>query len=135
MKILSFTLIIVLSNASLNLECENDKSATTPRYEIVSGKGEIPFDRAYGLNITLPLPESKLLTLLQELKLGYESFAQRGTKINTPHPILDPEAVDFEKIQKCYKIYGRKPREAYLAFVDENNRVVYIENDFIYPAP
>ena len=135
MKILSFTLTIILIKASLSLDCENNKSAPTPRYEIVSGKGELPFDRAYGLNILLPLPESKLLTLLDKLKLQYELFAQRGTNTKIPHPILDPAAVEYESIQKCYKIYGRKPREAYLAFVDEKNRVVYIENDFIYPAP
>lgn len=135
MKTIIFTLTIILTMAPANSHGQDGKMAATGRYEIFSGRGELPFDRAYGLKISLPVSEAEFLAILDNLRLHCHLLGRRGTQVKVPPPLHHPEAVNLTDIEKCYQIYGRKPGETYRAYIDTKHRVVYIENAFSYAIP
>lgn len=117
----------------------NKRLETMQQANIVAGPGEKTFAEKYGLNITLPMAEKDFLGILEHLKLRYELYGERGTNREIP-PVRHSETIDLAKMQKCYQIYGAVDRvrligEMYRAYVDKDQRVVYIENAFDYTGP
>jgi len=105
---------------------------------IVAGPGEKTFNERYGLRLALPMDEKAFLGTLDRLKLRYELYGQRGSEREMPKPRRS--AIDMSRIIKCYQIYGdldvkRGVGAVYRSYVDEKNRVVYIENTFDYTGP
>ncbi|MGH7239192.1 MAG: hypothetical protein ACREHG_03890 [Candidatus Saccharimonadales bacterium] len=106
---------------------------------IVAGYGEQTFAEQYRLNIKLPMPEAKFLTLLKKLGLGYDTCGERGGAIEIPRP-RHVTSVDLSKVQKCYEVYGGIDKvdhigRYYTVYVSTNHQVIYIENDFAFSGP
>jgi hypothetical protein len=113
-------------------------SHKTSSPDIVAGPGEKSFAERYNLKLTLPIPETNLLAILERLHLSYELYGGRGTARAIP-PVLHSRGIDTSRFERCYQIYGgvdnvRHIGEAYLAYVDHNGEVLYIENHFSYTA-
>jgi len=135
--------ITVLVGAIVFASCcvagKSDKIMTNSnRNNIVAGPGEKTFAENYALKISLPISEREFLSLVGRLGLHHEHYGERNTAMIIPTP--RHSKFDLANIEKCYKIYGRVDRANhvgmdYRAYVDQNHRVVYIENDFSYPAP
>ena len=106
---------------------------------VVAGPLEKTFEENHNVRLGLPLSEDRFLKILEELHLPYELDGQRGTNMIIPSP-WHSKKLDMSKIQKAYHIYGKmnhnqRSREMYRAFVDEQGRVVYLENVFAYTGP
>jgi hypothetical protein len=131
-----YVLIIAISVAATGVySCghmnENEGDADRAHQSnIASGPREETFNQRYNLNISLPMPEKKFLDLLDHLKLSYEPTSE----VLVP---LHSRNFDLSKIKRSYQIYGDTGRigKKYRAYVDREDRVVYIENAFTYPIP
>ena len=93
----------------------------------------------YHLKLTLPMPESDFVALLDRLKLYRQTCGERGTDDTLP-TLRQQSTIDVTRFQKCYDIIGdrdfaRRIGEGWRAFTDRNHRVIYIENDFSYTGP
>ncbi len=106
---------------------------------IIAGTGERTFAEKYDLFLKLPMRQSEFVALLHKLHLLYEVCGDRATNMEIP-PARHSRSLDVLRIQKCYQIYGSIDRsrgigEMYRAYVDQEDRVVYIENAFSYTGP
>jgi hypothetical protein len=107
--------------------------------DIVAPPGEPSFPEKYHLKLTLPMPESDFIALLDRLKLYRQTCDERGTDNGLP-TLRQQSTIDVRCFQKCYDIIGdrdlvRRIGEGWRAFTDRNHRVIYIENDFSYTGP
>ena len=76
------------------------------------------------------MPEDQFLELLKRLNLSYDF----QTIIPTPR---HSKKLNVSKMRRTYQIYGKADRarqaaEMYRAYVDDNGRVIYVENTFGY---
>ena len=109
------------------------------RSGIVAGPEEGTFEENQGVKLHLPMPEDQFVALLKRLTLKYEVVGERGTQMIIPIP-WHFDRLDISVMQRAYQIYGQRGRlnprlpgqEMYRAYVDKNERVVYIENMFAY---
>ena len=117
----------------------NERAATVKQTDIVAPPGEPSFPEKYHLKLTLPMPESDFIALLDRLKLYRQSCGERGTDDALP-TLRQQSTIDVTRFQKCYDITGdrdfaRRIGEGWRAFTDRNHRVIYIENAFSYTGP
>jgi hypothetical protein len=122
---------------SCNQMSENrDRITQGQQSNIVSGPREETFTERYRVSLSLPMSEQAFLKLLRRLKLSYEVVGERNTATEILIP-LHSRSLDLSKIKRSYQIYGDVGRvgKKYRAYVDRDNRVVYIENAFSYPIP
>lgn len=154
--------LVVLGAAMISASCESpdeeiervaadyqERLKVMEREGIVAGPREKTIAEKYDLKISLPMPETEFLALLHRLNLRYEKWGERGGPIEIGRP-WHSDKLDLSQIERTYQIYGepwsvpsratatpgdRTPGmgEAYVAYVDKHNRVVYIENSFNYP--
>lgn len=113
-------------------QADRDKGSSM----IVAGPGELSFDRRYRLNITLPIPEQHLITILNRLQLPYHTCGDISLDVPLPKP-FHSSADSVAGAVKCYYIVGavdsaRRVGERYRAFVDGSGHVIYLENAFSY---
>ena len=129
--ILSFLFMSAVGVASIECETTNEeyqkRLSEMKRSGIVAGTREKTFDENYKVKVRLPMPEKQFIALLKHLKLSYELFGE----VPTP---LHSRSLDVSKVRRCYHVYG-DARKKYRAYVDRDNRVIYIENAFTYPIP
>lgn len=110
-----------------------DRQAEKEQPNIVAGPHEETFAERYHLSISLPMPERAFLDVLRRLTLSYELVGRSDTFNGILSPIHSHN-LDLSKMQRCYQINGGGGK-IYRAYVDRDDRVVYIENSFIYPIP
>ena len=134
-----FCVAIVLTGVSSCGQAETHKRVVVNADRIVAGPGEKTFVERYHVSLSLPMPEVRFLEVLKGLKLDVEIYAERNTKRTIPPPRYS-SSVDLRRIKRVYQIYGeidrsRRTGEKYRAYVDSENRVVYLENNFSYTGP
>lgn len=117
----------------------NHATLTVKQTDIVAPPGEPSFPEKYHLKLTLPMPETGFIALLDRLKLYRQMCGERGTDNALP-TLRQQSTIDVTRFQKCYDITGdrdlvRRVGEGWRAFTDRNHRVIYIENDFAYTGP
>jgi hypothetical protein len=103
---------------------------------VVAGYGEKSFAERYRLAIKLPMPETQFLAIVQKLGLYYQTCGERGSDLGVPPP-RQKTSIDLSKAKKCYEIDGdrdvkKHTAEAWRAFTDSKDQVIYIENAFVY---
>jgi hypothetical protein len=138
------SVIVAVSAAAIAMSCgqngESKKGAgAEARFDVVAGYGEQSFTQKYHLHLVLPMPESEFLATLKRLRLRYEIYGERGTDQIVPHP-WHSKSIDPNKMERAYQVYGgvfgpdqtHQVSEVYMAYVDTNLQVVYIENEFSY---
>jgi hypothetical protein len=103
---------------------------------------EQSFDEKYGLALTLPMPESQFTDTLNDLGLEFSYQGPDGAGIgrkdygyNSPRRPRLVSNYDMSRISHSYIIdagYNSSTRinQLYLALVDTDKQVVYIENQF-----
>lgn len=103
---------------------------------IVAGYGEKSFPERYGVAVRLPMPEMQFLALVRKLGLYYQFCGERGSDLGVPPP-RQKTSLDLSQAKKCYEIDGdrdvkKHSGEAWRAFTDSKDQVIYIENAFVY---
>ena len=128
----------VLSLSAVSPSVSESSSQRTVKEEsnIVAGSTEQTFTQTYGVKLKLPMPEKEFLALLGKLKLKYKVLRRSENLISAPFH----RKLDVSMFERCYQIYGRLDRkrhvsESYLAYIDRNSQLVYLENAFSYPDP
>jgi hypothetical protein len=132
-------LAIVLALSSSRVAMQERGGAGAPeRTGTGAGPGEKTFSERYGLNLALPIDEEVFINTLNRLKLRYELYGERGSGREIPPS--RHASLDLERILRCYQIYGglnarRGVGATYRAYVNDERKIVYIENAFEYIGP
>jgi len=133
--ILILFVVAVLTACDLN---GRDKGGGAPvaQAAVAAGSGEQSFTERYRVDLKLPMPEERFLSMVRDLKLTYVPCGGRHSDGSIPEP-RHLTTVDLSRAVRCYEIGGdvdgiRHIGKRYRAFVDSSNNVIYVENAFSY---
>lgn len=128
----------------LTLGCSKSPSSRDSGSMMRAGPREPTFVERFGLTVQLPIQAEAFETALKSHNLKYNYLRydpEGGKKVESALPLpRRNKEIDRNMLRGCFEIYGthdtqRGSMEIFRAYVDENNRVFYIENAFSYTGP
>ena len=135
-------LIVLFSTLVLCQSCNQapQAEAVEPCSDIMAPLDKLPFDERFQIQIDLPISEAAFLEILDGLEVSYDRRGDGDLSKEHYEMEMCPQ-YDLTNIPYGYWIYaddydeGLGYGEAFVALVNSEGNVEYIESQYSYPSP